>query len=57
MVWFLIPKYKKPQVIPNFISDEEIDHIKKEAESKFEVSTIDQNKTTDKTSEIATPRG
>jgi|UniRef100_A0A6C0JF77 hypothetical protein len=49
LVWFLIPKYKKPQVIPNFISDEEIDHIKKEVESKFEVSTIDQNKTTDKT--------
>jgi hypothetical protein len=49
LVWFLIPKYKKPRVIPNFISDEEINYIKREAESKFEISTIDENKTTDKT--------
>jgi len=48
LVWFLIPKYKKPQVIPNFISDEEIEHIKKEAESKFEVSTVSGNRTVNK---------
>ena len=48
MVWFLIPKYKKPQIIPNFISDKEIEHIKKEASGKFKISTIDQNETTDK---------
>ena len=48
LVWFLIPKYKKPQIIPNFISDEEIEHIKKEASGKFKISTIDQNETTDK---------
>jgi predicted 2-oxoglutarate/Fe(II)-dependent dioxygenase YbiX len=40
LVWFLIPKYKKPQVIPGFISDEEIDHIKKEASGKFSTSTV-----------------
>jgi hypothetical protein len=48
LVWFLIPKYKKPQVIPNFISDEEIEHIKKEAESNFEVSTVSGNRTVNK---------
>ena len=48
LVWFLIPKYKKPQVIPNFISDEEIEHIKKEAESNFEVYTVSGNRTVNK---------
>ena len=48
LVLFLIPKYKKPQVIPNFISNDEIDYIKKEAESKFSVSTIDSSRTIDK---------
>jgi prolyl 4-hydroxylase len=36
-------------VIPNFILDEEINHIKKEAESKFFTSTIAANGTIDKT--------
>jgi len=49
LVWYLIPVYQKPRVIPNFISDEEIEHIKKEAESRFSTSTIDENKTIDKT--------
>ena len=48
LVWYLIPTYQKPRVIHNFISDEEIEHIKKEAESKFSTSTIDENKTIDK---------
>jgi predicted 2-oxoglutarate/Fe(II)-dependent dioxygenase YbiX len=49
LVWYLIPVYQKPRVIPNFISDEEINHIKKEAESKFSTSTIAANGTIDKT--------
>jgi predicted 2-oxoglutarate/Fe(II)-dependent dioxygenase YbiX len=49
LVWYLIPVYQEPRVIPNFISDEEIEYIKKEAESKFSTSTIDENKTIDKT--------
>jgi predicted 2-oxoglutarate/Fe(II)-dependent dioxygenase YbiX len=49
LVWYLIPVYQKPRVIPNFISDEEIEYIKKEAKSKFSTSTIDENKTIDKT--------
>jgi predicted 2-oxoglutarate/Fe(II)-dependent dioxygenase YbiX len=49
LVWYLIPVYQKPRVIPNFISDEEINHIKKEAESKFFTSTIAANGTVDKT--------
>ena len=40
LVWYLVPTYQKPRVIPNFISDEEIEHIKKEAESKLTTSTI-----------------
>lgn len=49
LIWYLIPVYHKPRVIPNFISDEEINHIKKEAESKFSTSTIAANGTIDKT--------
>ena len=49
LIWYLIPVYQKPRVIPNFISDEEINHIKKEAESKFSISTVAANKTIDKT--------
>lgn len=49
LIWYLIPVYQKPRVIPNFISDEEINHIKKEAESKFSISTVAANRTIDKT--------
>ena len=49
LIWYLIPTYQKPRVLPNFISDEEIEHIKKEAESKFFTSTIDENHTVNKT--------
>jgi Rps23 Pro-64 3,4-dihydroxylase Tpa1-like proline 4-hydroxylase len=48
LVWYLIPTYQKPRVIHNFISDEEIEHIKKEAESKFYTSTVAENGTVDK---------
>lgn len=49
LVWYLIPVYQKPRVIPNFISDEEIEHIKKEAESKLFTSTVSEDRTIDKT--------
>jgi len=49
LVWYLIPTYQKPIVIPNFISDEEIEHIKKEAESKLSTSTVSMDNTIDKT--------
>jgi Rps23 Pro-64 3,4-dihydroxylase Tpa1-like proline 4-hydroxylase len=49
LVWYLIPTYQKPRVIPNFLSEEEINHIKKEAESKLSTSTIAANATVDKT--------
>jgi len=48
LIWYLIPTYQKPRVIPNFITDEEIEHIKKEAESKFSVSTVAEDRTIDK---------
>jgi predicted 2-oxoglutarate/Fe(II)-dependent dioxygenase YbiX len=48
LVWYLIPTYQKPRVIHNFISDDEIEHIKKEAESNFSTSTVDENRTIDK---------
>jgi len=40
LVWFMIPTYKEPIVMKNFITDEERQHILKEAESKLKVSTI-----------------
>ena len=49
LIWYLIPTYTKPRVIPNFLTEGEINHIKKEAESKFSVSTVAENKTIDKT--------
>ena len=49
LVWYLIPVYQKPRVIPKFISDEEIEHIKKKAESKFSTSTVAMNEPIDKT--------
>jgi prolyl 4-hydroxylase len=49
LIWYLIPTYQKPRVIPNFISDEEIEHIKKEAESRLSTSTVSMDRTIDKT--------
>ena len=49
LVWYLIPTYRKPQVLPNFISDEEIEHIKKEAETKFSTSTVAEDRIINKT--------
>ena len=49
LIWYLIPTYQKPRVIPNFISDEEIEHIKKEAESRLSTSTVSMDITIDKT--------
>jgi predicted 2-oxoglutarate/Fe(II)-dependent dioxygenase YbiX len=48
LVWFLIPVYTKPIVIPNFLTEEEINHIKKEAGGKFSTSTVSANKKIDK---------
>jgi predicted 2-oxoglutarate/Fe(II)-dependent dioxygenase YbiX len=49
LVWFLIPTYQKPKVIQNFLTEDEIAHIKKEAESKLFTSTIAEDRTIDKT--------
>jgi len=48
LVWYLIPTYQKPKVIPNFLTEGEINHIKKEAESKFSVSTVAEDRNIDK---------
>ena len=48
LVWYNIPKYKKPRVIPNFVSEEEIEHIKRNSENKFHRSTVSINKNVDK---------
>jgi len=40
LVWFMIPTYKEPIVMKNFITDEERQYILKESESKLKVSTI-----------------
>jgi len=48
LVWYNIPKYKKPRVIPNFVSEEEIEHIKRNSENKFHRSTVSINRNFDK---------
>jgi|TARA_B110000240_G_C13484587_1_gene446826 prolyl 4-hydroxylase len=47
LVIFLIPVYRKPLVLPNFITENEIDHIKNEASKNFKISTVSQNATVD----------
>jgi len=49
LVWYLIPTYQKPRVIPNFLTEEEIEYIKKEAESKLSTSTVSMDRIIDKT--------
>jgi predicted 2-oxoglutarate/Fe(II)-dependent dioxygenase YbiX len=49
LVIFLIPLYKKPVVLPNFITDDEIDHIKNEASKNFKISTVSSTMTVDET--------
>ena len=49
LIWYLIPTYTKPRVIPNFLTEGEINHIKKEAESKFSVSTVAEDRKVEKT--------
>lgn len=43
LVWYLIPTYRKPVIVPNFISDEEIEHIKREATGKLKTSTVSRD--------------
>jgi prolyl 4-hydroxylase len=49
IVLYLMPRYKKPQVISNFITDDERKYIMKKAETKFGVSTFAKDKKIDKT--------
>jgi predicted 2-oxoglutarate/Fe(II)-dependent dioxygenase YbiX len=43
LVWYLIPTYRKPVIVPNFISDKEIEHIKREATGKLKTSTVSRD--------------
>jgi predicted 2-oxoglutarate/Fe(II)-dependent dioxygenase YbiX len=44
---YLLPTYPKPVVIENFLSENERIHIKQEAKSKLQASTVDMDKRVD----------
>ena len=48
IVMYLMPTYKKPQVIPNFITEDERKYIIKKAKQNLNVSTIAKDKKIDK---------
>ena len=48
LIIYLIPRYTKPRIIANFISEDERQYITKKAEKKFEISTVSNKKTVDK---------
>jgi len=47
LVIFIIPVYRKPHVLSNLITEDEIEHIKNEARKNFKVSTISSTHTID----------
>ena len=40
LVFFLLPRYQRPVVLENMLTDEECEHLKKEAIPKFRPSTV-----------------
>jgi len=48
LVLYLMPTYKEPRVIHNFISDTERKHIMQEAKPKLDVSTVSEDRQIDK---------
>ena len=44
---YLLPTYHKPVVIENFLSEKECIHIKQEAKSKLQASTVDKDRRVD----------
>ena len=44
---YLLPTYPKPVVIENFLSEKECIHIKQEAKSKLQASTVDKDRRVD----------
>ena len=44
---YLLPTYPKPVVIENFLSENECIHIKQEAKSKLQASTVDKDRRVD----------
>jgi len=45
---YLVPTYREPQVIPNFLTEDERRHIMKKAEQKLHVSTVAEDRKIDK---------
>ena len=43
LVFFLLPRYQRPVVLKNMLTDEECEHIKKEALPQFKPSTVGGN--------------
>tara|TARA_B110000285_G_scaffold42799_1_gene47512 strand:+ start:1153 stop:1815 length:663 start_codon:yes stop_codon:yes gene_type:complete len=49
IVIYLLPKYPKPRMIQNFLSDDERKYLMKEAEKNMETSTVTNGKKVDET--------
>ena len=48
LVLYLLPIYREPRVIPNFLTEDERKHIMEKAKTKLDVSTIAENRVVDK---------
>lgn len=48
LVLYLIPTYRKPRIISNFLSEDECNYIMKKAKNTLQVSTVSPNKDIDK---------
>lgn len=48
LVLYLLPTYREPRVIPNFLTEDERKHIMEKAKTKLDVSTIAENRVVDK---------
>ena len=48
LVIYLVPRYQEPRVIPDFLSDDERNHIMKKAGPRLHVSTVTENKKVDR---------
>lgn len=46
-VYFLLPRYKDPTVLKQFITEEECAYVMEQAESRFQVSTVSEKRNVD----------
>ena len=49
LVIYLLPKYPTPRVLENFLTDDECEHLMREAKKRLETSTVTTSKKVDET--------